>query len=155
MAFMEWDERMSVGLAELDGDHKILIEVINQLDANVGERAKSIVVRQALVVLARYAQFHFAREERVMAACGYAELPQHRVEHREFVQRIRGIAERLEKEPDARAIIVNDELLGFLKDWLRHHILIVDMAYRPVVENSVRARHAARSFRSTDIWWSS
>jgi hemerythrin len=34
MPLMQWTEAMSVGLDELDDDHKVLIKVINDLHAN-------------------------------------------------------------------------------------------------------------------------
>ena len=41
MALMQWCERTSVGVPELDADHKELIKVINQLDADSEDEARS------------------------------------------------------------------------------------------------------------------
>ena len=51
--------------------------------------------------------------------------------------------------------MVNQALLTFLQDWLKHHILIEDMAYRPHVERNPEARKAIQSFKATEVWWSS
>lgn len=151
MAYMRWKERMSVGVPELDADHSMLIDVINRLEANIDGPGGAEIVRQTLVALTRYAEFHFAREEKVLSTCRYGELDEHRVEHRSFVDRIRDVTTRFDtSSADTR---VDRELLDFLKRWLTQHIMIVDMAYRPLVEGSAPARAAAKSFSALDIWW--
>ncbi len=152
MALMRWKDKMSVGVPELDADHRVLIDVINRLEASSGRDGAEAVVRQALVALTRYAEFHFGREESVMTSCGYTELDGHRAEHRDFVAEIRNVTARFEAEPTAGH--VDKALLDFLKRWLTHHIMIVDMAYRPIVENSRTAREAAKRFSPLDVWWS-
>ena len=163
MAPMRWRTRLSVGLSELDADHRVLIDVINRLDANVGSKGSVAVSRQALVALTRYAQFHFSREEKVLATCRYTELDDHRAEHRAFIDKmafidkIQNVTARLDAACTAPAGTaangVDRDLLDYLKRWLTHHILIVDMAYRPVVEDNPAAREAAKSFSPLDVWW--
>lgn len=154
MVVMEWNDEMSVGVAELDDDHKQLIRVINQLGADYDDAARRNAVRQSLVALQRYAEFHFAREEKVMAVCGYPALQAHKKEHGDFIQRIRDLNRRFDADPARSAEVVNEALLTFLQDWLKHHILIEDQAYRPHAESSPEAREAAKSFKATEIWWS-
>ncbi len=60
---------MCVGVPELDADHKELIKVINQLGENSEAGARGTAIRQCLFALLRYAEYHFAREEKVLAAC--------------------------------------------------------------------------------------
>ncbi len=152
MAFMEWTPEMSVGLEELDDDHKTLVRVINQLADNAGKAGQAGALRQCIFALVRYAEFHFAREEHVMKTCGFAELPEHKVEHEDFTTQIQALAGRFEADPDAAAPEINDQLLDYLKNWLTHHILIVDMAYRPMVEGKAEARSAAQAFKAAELW---
>ena len=154
MAVMQWTEKMSVGVPELDADHKELIKVINQLGASSGDDARSGAVRQCLFALLRYAEYHFAREEKVLAACHYPEAREHKLEHRDFVARVNDMHRRFDDDLDDAAAVVNDELLDFLRDWLNHHILIEDMAYRRHAETNPAAREAARSFKASEVWWS-
>ena len=154
MAFMQWTPEMSVGVPELDDDHKVLIRIINQLARNVGEKAEEEVVRSSLFGLMRYAQFHFAREEKVMAASDYTEIGDHKGEHGGFVEKIRAITEALDEAEDGVPEEINETLLEFLKEWLNHHILIVDMSYRPFVEGDARIRKVAQDFDAAEVWWS-
>ncbi len=108
---MQWDEEMSVGVIELDADHKELIEVINQLGTIAEDEARPSAIRQWLFALLRHAAYHFAREEareeKVMAACQYPEIREHKAEHRGFVERINHLHRRLTRlrahAPDAPA----------------------------------------------------
>ena len=104
--------------------------------------------------LRRYAEYHFAREEKVMAACAFPAIVAQQSKHRDFVKCIQQVTQRFDAQPAESAEIISQELLGYLRDWLRNHILIEDMAYRPYVEHSVVAKQAARSFKATEIWWS-
>ncbi|MEM7223865.1 MAG: bacteriohemerythrin [Pseudomonadota bacterium] len=153
MTFMTWTEDMSVGLNELDEDHRALIRIINQLAENADDGADGKILRQCLFALTRYAEYHFGREEAVMAACGYPELVDHKEEHKDFTANIHKIAKSFsEISPDA-VPTVNQELLDYLKEWLMHHIMIIDRSYQPFVVDKPAARSAARSFKATHVWW--
>lgn len=154
MAVMQWTEKMSVGVPELDADHKELVRVINQLGESSEDADRGGAVRQCLFALLRYAEYHFAREEKVLAACHYPEAREHKLEHRDFVARVNQMHRRYDESPEEAATVVNSELLAFLRDWLNHHILIEDMAYRAHAERNPAAREAARSFKATEVWWS-
>lgn len=144
MAYMQWTEAMSVGLPELDDDHRILIAVINRLAADTGEGAAADVVGRSLVTLTRYAEYHFEREQRVMEACGFPELDSHIEEHREFVGWVREAERRYDTTPADTAAELHGEVLAFLKNWLNHHILLQDMAYRAYLQDAMAdARRAA------------
>ena len=152
---IRWTTAMSVGVPELDEDHKGLIEVINLLKQHSGADAGSDVIRQCLVSLMRYAQVHFGREERVMTICTFPGLAHHQEEHRVFVDRMKEIDRRFADDPDGLSAFVAEELVDYLSNWLRHHILIEDMAYRSFAEHRMaEAREAARSFRTSQVWFS-
>lgn len=153
MSYMTWTKAMSVGVPELDEDHKGLIRIINQVAENADDEARQAVVRQCLMGLMRYAETHFAREEQVMTTCGFPGLEMHRGEHEDFVGQIKQLTDRFENKPEGLAKLANEELLEFLKNWLNHHILIEDMAYRPFAEKMLpEARQAAQSFRASEVW---
>lgn len=154
MPFMLWTPAMSVGLSELDDDHKQLFYLINRLSDQAASEVSGQAVRDCLFALMRYAERHFSREERVMAACGYPQLDEHRERHKRFVGRITKITEALDAGGKRPNVKVGEELLEFLKDWLTHHILIEDMAYKPFVEAmETEAREAAKSVRGVEISW--
>jgi hemerythrin-like metal-binding protein len=154
MSLMTWTSAMSVGLPELDEDHRVLIRIINQLAESEKNEDHAAILRQSLYSLLRYAEFHFAREEKVLAACEFPGMTHHKGEHRAFTAHMRKLAEAMDEGELAVAEIVNRDLLTYLRDWLNHHILIEDMSYRKLAESNPAARQAAKNFRASEIWWS-
>ena len=132
MAFMEWTPEMSVGLAEFDDDHKTLVRVINQLADNAGKAGQAGALRQCIFALMRYAEFHFAREEHVLKACGFAELPEHKVEHQDFTAQIQALARRFEADPESAAPEINETLL----DWLKSQRFRPSRRFERIISNS-------------------
>ncbi len=134
---------MSVGVALLDSDHKALIEMINRLHDALEDKEESLVLDRIFDSLVTYIDLHFAREERVMEACGYPAISEHRKEHLGFTQDMQYTRDRYFSGEDAG---MGRELLDYLKAWLNHHILIDDMAYKPYVEGNREVDRAARIF---------
>ncbi|MBT5265720.1 MAG: hemerythrin family protein [Rhodospirillaceae bacterium] len=150
-----WTEELSVGIDELDDDHKRLIEIINRLETVSGDAEDPEGLRQCIYSLMRYAEYHFAREEKVMAACAYAGLSGHEDEHLAFTLKIREVARRFEVDPEAARVHIAGQLIAFLNSWLIEHIMVNDMAYSPIACESPEARRVAKSVRGSHVWWGS
>jgi hemerythrin-like metal-binding protein len=129
MAPLTWTAAMSVGVAPLDTDHKCLIRIINLLE-EADQSEAAAVIETVLETLILYARFHFQREEKVMEACEFPGLVFHRSEHEGFARFARSLRERFR---GAATPGMARELHEYLTQWLRHHVLIQDMAYRPYV----------------------
>ena len=131
MPMLRWCEAMSVGVPALDADHRCLVRIINLL-AEASSTDVPELIETVLETLLVYSRFHFSREERVMANCVFPGVDFHAREHSGFTRYIQAMRQRVHQELDA-AIAV--ELHEYLTNWLRHHILIQDMAYKPFVVN--------------------
>jgi hemerythrin len=141
--FYQWSESMSVGLPLIDNDHKALIHLVNRLHEAVSAGDTYDVLDDLLNRLVDYIDIHFTREERVMDACAYPQTIDHKEEHAAFVDYIRSLREQF--TADSAAGLAGD-LTEYLKDWLNHHILIQDMAYRQYAENNADAARIAEAF---------
>lgn len=151
MPFFTWSQDMSVGVDLIDSDHQALIALINELHEAV-ETAREDAVedennpslpRDTFDRLIDYIELHFVREEAVMKACDYPDFRKHQVEHERFTHQIRYTRDRYLRGEETEAA---EKLLLFLKNWLRHHILVEDMAYRPLVEGNEEAIDVADNF---------
>jgi hemerythrin-like metal-binding protein len=144
---IRWTDAMSVGVGRLDQDHRVLIDLINRLaDGGAAER-DAAAIAEVLAALVAYTRFHFRREERVMAACGYTDLDHHRDEHRLLADEVDHLQARFVADP---AAVPPAELLLFLTDWLNHHILLQDMAYRDAIADLAEAERVALGFGEFD-----
>lgn len=124
---ISWTPEMSVGVAQLDDDHRIIVALINQLaaahDLNDAEIIESVLDRLTL-----YVDEHFRREEEYMESVGFPGLPAHRHLHHALTEKVEQI--RLDfflGNNDA----VGEKTLEFLKEWLSQHILVEDMQFHP------------------------
>ena len=142
MSYFQWSKEMSVGVDAIDSDHKCLIRIINLLHDIRDEEDARRMIGTVLDTLLVYSRHHFSREERVMAACNFLGRSFHHSEHQGFAKYIRGLRNRFRGAGDPG---MASELLDYLSGWLRHHILIQDMAFKPCVAGKPRAEEAARA----------
>lgn len=123
--FFAWTDDLSVGVPRMDDQHKVLLRLINRV-ADLGESgATGGAIRVILDQLVEYTRFHFAEEEKLMAAFGYPGVAGHHVIHEKFVAEVLEMVCRLGEGDafDARS------LLTLLKDWLVKHIQGTDKQY--------------------------
>jgi hemerythrin-like metal-binding protein len=130
---------MSVGVPALDADHRCLIRIISVL--REARPAEAATIEDVLDGLDIYVRYHFAREERVMEACGFPFRTFHRTQHAAFDGLIRSLRKRsLAVSP----LEATGDLYARLCAWLTHHVLDHDMAYRAYVTDVAAAGAAAR-----------
>lgn len=138
----KWTSEYSVGVVEIDDQHKVLIDLINRLFVTALNRDHKDAVSEILDQLIDYTRSHFSREEELLGESTYPVLSEHQVQHRMFEKKIELIAARYRD-----GNIVTFELINFLKRWLREHILQADMGYTLYLEKSAQriAIEAARA----------
>jgi hemerythrin len=129
MALMEWKDSYSVGVDQMDADHKRLIAIINKVD-EADKAGKS--VQWVLEELRSYTEYHFKAEEERMKAAGYPDIEEHMREHKAFIQWLMTVERTYNLAPDAHFHIA-ESVNQYLSDWLTHHILLVDMQYKGVL----------------------
>ena len=59
MPILVWSEEYSVNVAEIDAQHKTLLEHVNKLHAGVMAKIDKEALRQLVLDLVKYARFHF------------------------------------------------------------------------------------------------
>jgi hemerythrin len=127
MAFMDWKESYSVGIAAIDGQHKILVGMINTLYEHMKAGKSGEVIEKLLAALIDYTQVHFKTEEDLFAAKGYPQAAAHEAKHAAFVEKVG----KFNEDYKAKKIGLSVQLLEFLTDWLKEHIQLEDKAYSP------------------------
>jgi len=131
VSVVQWSESMSVGNQNIDEQHMILLDTINQL-ATAESQNDRPVVSMIIDELVSYASFHFFFEERLMADAGYPELDRHRRIHQGFSQWIIDVREEFVRHRRSK---VGERILVYLRDWLRNHILVEDQLYAPFIKD--------------------
>lgn len=126
MKRLEWTDRFSVGVAEIDAQHQRIVGMINRLREAEERGAARADVSEILVEMTDYLDEHFGTEEKYMERFGYPDLKMHRGEHVAFARKTLAFCRAFREGRESLA-----EVLRFLETWLLDHILMTDAKYGP------------------------
>jgi hemerythrin len=130
MGMFEWNDRYSVKVANIDGQHQNLFRIAEELHAAMlaGKAQASLV--KIMDRLVQYVGVHFAFEERLMQQAHYPDFAAHQVLHADLTKQVLQFQEDLSKGK----ISLTVSLLHFLKKWLVNHIEGEDQKYAPFLK---------------------
>lgn len=124
---LAWAEDFESGLDVFDDQHRLLVDLINELSSNLDAEGTEAAEHFHTVVTRtfEFASNHFADEEKMMREIGVdsRHFGQHFTDHQRFIEQLNNIW-------DARHTITSPAsvLLEFLVAWIRFHILDEDQS---------------------------
>jgi hemerythrin-like metal-binding protein len=128
-----WKPAFNTGLAEIDSQHRVLVDLLNECDQTARRRAGGLDPA-TVARLKAYVVDHFVLEESRMAAAGFENLARHRAQHQYFATRMAELeTPASHANPDQLA-----SLVAFLRDWFVHHVLGDDRQYVSCLKNAER-----------------
>lgn len=122
---LEWKKDHSVGVEEIDEQHKQLIKIMNRLYEAINNMKTKEELGGILGELVSYARYHFSTEEKYFDMFGFEFSDEHKKEHQKFKEKIITI----QKQFKGNEIKISFDLSEFLEDWLVDHLMIQDMKY--------------------------
>jgi len=126
--FIEWTEDLSVGVQEIDEQHKVLVGLLNKLyEAIILRQDDPKTVRSIINELNQYTIIHFAVEESLMRIFDYPAYEEHKRHHQELTKQVIDLRRKLQTDDNA----ISMDLLNFLRHWLTEHIMGDDKKYGP------------------------
>jgi methyl-accepting chemotaxis protein/hemerythrin len=128
---MSWTDELSVGVRLIDEQHKVLLGLINELNAAMRARKSDAVMADIVARLKEYTVKHFGQEEEFFDRYGYPDTRQHKEIHAKLVQQVLDFEAAL-KSGKAK---VTMDFMRFLKDWLVGHIMGTDKKYGPFLNS--------------------
>lgn len=141
--FIQWSDDISVGIQEIDEQHKQLVQLLNNLfDVMVNDSPdRDAVARKTLRELFDYTNIHFAVEESLFRIFNYPDYEQHKQKHDQLKSELKEIAQRIQ----AGERRIDSALLVFLKNWITVHIMSEDKRYAPFLQQQGVQQRWARS----------
>jgi hemerythrin len=124
---IEWSDDLSVGIQEIDEQHKVLVGLVNDMHRAIHEHHGSETAKGILDRLGDYTRIHFAVEESLMRIFDYPGYDEHKKQHEELIAQLKGYQAKVANG----TVKISFELLHFLKLWLSQHILESDKNYGP------------------------
>ena len=130
---MPWNDDFVTGLELIDEQHHWLVDQTNRLYEEINkDQVNREMVHEVLEGLVDYAINHFIAEEVLFQQYEYPENDSHKAEHDGFSKQAASLLQRHEEGGD-----VTNEVMEFLKNWLKHLILEEDMAYVPFIKSKM------------------
>ncbi len=134
---VEWNEGMSVGIHEIDADHKRFILLIDDLNRAIVDRMDLEYVKKRLQLILDDAARHFAHEEKLLQEWRYPDANEHAKKHAAALKSLEAIQEQL------FAYKMTSEWIDVglkVKDILINHMLTEDSKYAEFYRNTLKAR---------------
>jgi hemerythrin-like metal-binding protein len=129
MAFINWDEKYSIGIGTIDDEHQEQIRLLNLFHDEFKKSPESPMLFELFENLLENTRRHFDNEENLMKKYSFPLYEEHRVSHDELILK----AENLKEELRAGRLRFSFELVNFFKEWLMLHIMGSDLKYRDFI----------------------
>jgi len=119
-----WTPDLSVGVKQIDDQHKMLFEKANELfEAGKEHRAKDYI-NTLIDFLDEYTRQHFKDEEAYMEEIRYPEIDAQKRAHASFVNELAKLKSDYNKTGGNIIVILNANKMVI--NWLTNHIRIMD-----------------------------
>jgi hemerythrin len=145
--FMSWNDDLSVGIQEIDEQHRILINLIYRIFNEGLIKRNASVANEVLAELVQYTVIHFAVEESLFRIFDYPGYEVHKEQHEELKNQVMALKEKVEQGEE-----INTQLISFLRNWLKNHIVQEDKKYSGFfAEKGLQKKWAKKSWLG-NIW---
>ena len=132
MALINWESSFSVNVAEIDAQHQKIIGFINDLNDAMKQGKGKEALGTILNDLIEYTATHFKFEEQYFDKFGYVNTAEHKQHHAKLVSEVIGFRDSFQ----SGKLGVTVEVLTFLVNWLKNHILVEDKKYTSCFNNN-------------------
>jgi len=130
---LKWRDKLSVGIDEIDAEHRHFIELINDLNRAILDRMDLTEIRHRMQLILDDAAQHFAHEETLFAAWHYPDADEHAKYHRQATAAFQKVMASLSYQHNQAEWI---EAGLKVKQLLVEHLIKEDMKYRDFFELS-------------------
>ena len=127
MTDTRWTDDLSVGVALIDDQHRMMIDRLNELRRAVETHEGPNKIANTLTFLIEYADLHFSTEEKHMGETGYPGLQDQVSQHGEFKKTLADLEQDYREEGPTHELAQSIDTL--LLNWLIKHIRGTDQRF--------------------------
>ena len=120
---VQWNDSFNVGVKLVDHQHQKLFSIVNELIKGKNSNMEKEIIEKVLKELADYTVYHFSTEEHFLKI--HPRFKVHSDIHHRFVDKISDFILDF-NHGDTK---LSSDILNFLIDWLKAHILDMDKNY--------------------------
>ena len=126
-----WKDDYSVGVKEIDFQHKYFLKIINRFFLSHKLLAEKNLIHDMISEIIFYARFHFRSEENIMKLIDYPDLNVHKGLHIDLINQLNPVSYMGNESTEG----VN-ELISFLFDWFLKHTVNQDKKIFEYIKNT-------------------
>lgn len=142
---IDWSDTLSVGVAEIDDEHRQFIARVNDLNQAIVECADKATVERLLDLMLMEATHHFWHEQQLLVEWKYPQRAAHAAKHAQLTAQF----ERVMKEFEQADVSFTWALKGLhIKQLLIDHLLQEDMKFRDFLRKKKGSNRDRASNRS-------
>ena len=122
--FVKWNKKYSLGLKEIDSQHKKLLDFINEAHELLSMKNNKEEANKLVEELISFVRVHFGTEEKYFREFKYDGAGVHIAEHNRITLKVLRVYDKIKKGDDALL-----ELLTLLREWFDEHCTTYDKDY--------------------------
>lgn len=129
---LEWNENLSIGVPEIDAEHKYLIVLVNNFFSQLENGLSPDKILRLFSHLINYTERHFKNEESIMEAIDFPDTMIHKSLHASLSESVSRLSERYINGEKVKT----SELMNFLKKWIINHVTVDDKKIGDYIKSS-------------------
>lgn len=123
---LEWTSNLSVGVQEIDTQHRELFKRINSLVDSIDDMRGSEAVNDTFDFLQEYVLRHFTAEQNLMLTKKYPESDAHMLLHNGFIRDIYRLQDEYERAGATPELM--EAIKSRISEWFLEHVTVKDKA---------------------------
>ena len=141
MAYLDWNPAFDTGISEIDYEHHRLVDMLNEIDELLLNKAEPDKVADTLAGFHTLATAHFALEEKIMRNQKYGGLEGRRDIHCQLLDQVREMMDAYE----TGAFRTGTRLPDTLREWLAKAMDIDGKLFAEIGDASLRESGLSRA----------
>lgn len=121
MSLITWKDQFSLGIDQVDFEHREMIELINELDASMTRNESHARVVDTLGEIYARIAAHFALEEKIMRDSRYDGYAVHKQDHELLLDGLLDVIDSVDAEGRYDRAALSEELDKWFSDHFRTH----------------------------------
>lgn len=134
MSYLQWSDKYSLNVAEIDEQHKKLVNLVNAMYDAMHAGTGRDMIGTVIAEFVEYTDYHFKAEEQLLRRYGYPDYEEHKELHDALSRKAQNFKDAFDSGNAPSTI----EVMLLLTNWLNMHILEEDRKYKPYAENKAR-----------------
>ena len=126
MPFTKWTDELSIGIPELDAEHKEWLAILNELNDAMSDNSDIKIIQNIIKRMLEYSVLHLTHEEMHMLEHKYDLFEPHKEKHNRLIRKVELLLDRANKNSNFRLTV---ETILLLQNWLTNHIMVTDKKY--------------------------